>query len=81
MSNKYLKAGGKILVCTPCTKLRGITEDQLIEGAQLAGGAALVEFLIIVDIPAKRMKTKCKPSGSRPFSVRRWRLHCKKQLS
>jgi hypothetical protein len=27
------------------------------------------------------MKTKCKPSGSRPFSVRRWRPHCKKQLS
>ena len=43
--DKYLKAGGRLLVCTPCTKLRGITEDQLIEGAQLAGGAALVEFL------------------------------------
>lgn len=43
--DKYQAGGGKILVCTPCTKKRGITEDQLIAGASLAGGAALVEFL------------------------------------
>ena len=42
---KYLKAGGKIYVCTPCMKKRGITEDMLIEGATPAGGAALVEWL------------------------------------
>jgi uncharacterized protein len=42
---KFTAGGGKILVCTPCTKKRGITEDQLIPGATLAGGAALVEFL------------------------------------
>lgn len=42
---KFVKAGGRILVCAPCMKLRGISEDQLIAGAAPAGGAALVEFL------------------------------------
>lgn len=42
---KFMKAGGKIYVCTPCMKKRGITEEQLIEGAIPAGGAALVEWL------------------------------------
>jgi uncharacterized protein len=42
---KFVGAGGRILVCSPCLKLRGITEDQLIPGASPAGGAALVEFL------------------------------------
>lgn len=43
--DKFVAAGGQILVCTPCTKLRGIQPEQLIGGASLAGGAALVEFL------------------------------------
>jgi predicted peroxiredoxin len=42
---KFVKAGGKIYVCTPCMKKRGITEDMLIEGATPAGGASLVEWL------------------------------------
>jgi len=42
---KFVRGGGRILVCTPCLKKRGIGHDQLIEGAQPAGGAALVEFL------------------------------------
>ncbi|OEU63734.1 MAG: sulfur reduction protein DsrE [Desulfobacterales bacterium PC51MH44] len=43
--NKFVEAGGKIYVCTPCMKKRGILEDQLIKGATPAGGAALVEWL------------------------------------
>jgi predicted peroxiredoxin len=42
---KFIKAGGKIYVCTPCMKKRGISEDNLIGGATPAGGAALVEWL------------------------------------
>ena len=42
---KFVAAGGRILVCSPCLKFRGITEDQLVDGAQPAGGAALVEWL------------------------------------
>ena len=42
---KFTKNGGKILVCSPCMKKRGITEDKLVVGAAPAGGAALVEWL------------------------------------
>ena len=42
---KFIKAGGKIYVCTPCMKKRGIGEADLIEGSTPAGGAALVEWL------------------------------------
>jgi len=42
---KFTGNGGKILVCSPCMKKRGITENQLVAGASPAGGAALVEWL------------------------------------
>lgn len=42
---KFVAGGGKIWVCTPCMKKRGITEEHLIAGAQPAGGAALVDWL------------------------------------
>ena len=41
----YLAAGGKLLVCTPCCKKRGIEASMLFEAAEMAGGAALVEWL------------------------------------
>jgi predicted peroxiredoxin len=43
--DKFIAGGGKLWVCTPCMKKRQIGEDDLIEGAQPAGGAALVEWL------------------------------------
>jgi len=43
--DKFVENGGKILVCAPCLKKRGITDDQLIKGATPVGGATLVEFL------------------------------------
>jgi predicted peroxiredoxin len=43
--DKFIQAGGKIYVCTPCMKKRDISEGGLIEGATPAGGAALVEWL------------------------------------
>ena len=42
---KFVNGGGKILVCSPCMKKRGITEGHLVDGASPAGGAALVEWL------------------------------------
>jgi len=33
------------LVCSPCAKKRGITEEHLIEGATIVGGATLVGLL------------------------------------
>jgi predicted peroxiredoxin len=41
----YLEAGGKLLVCSPCAKKRGIGEDDLVEGAQIVGGGTVVEIM------------------------------------
>ncbi len=41
----FIAAGGKIFVCSPCFKKRGLDESKLISGATLVGGAKLVEFL------------------------------------
>jgi predicted peroxiredoxin len=43
--DKFVGGGGKVLVCTPCMKKRGIEPDTLVTGASPAGGAALVEWL------------------------------------
>lgn len=45
LMDNFIKAGGKVFVCSPCYKKRGYGEDQLIEGATMIGGAMLVEFL------------------------------------
>lgn len=42
---KFVANGGKILVCSPCMKKRGVTDEMLVPGASAAGGAALVEWL------------------------------------
>ena len=42
---RFVSGGGRIMVCSPCMKKRGITEDQLVDGATPAGGASLVEWL------------------------------------
>jgi len=44
--DKFVGGGGRILVCSPCMKMRGFGPDDLIPGAQPAGGAALVELLV-----------------------------------
>jgi predicted peroxiredoxin len=41
----FVKAGGKIWVCSPCFKKRALDEAQLVAGATIVGGAKLVEFL------------------------------------
>lgn len=41
----FAKAGGKIFVCSPCFKKRGLDETRLVAGATIVGGAKLVEFL------------------------------------
>lgn len=41
----FVEAGGKIFVCSPCFKKRGLDENNLVEGATLVGGARLVEFM------------------------------------
>jgi len=41
----FLEAGGHLLVCSPCAKKRGIGEEDVITGAQIVGGARVVELL------------------------------------
>jgi len=41
----FVKAGGKIWVCSPCFKRRKLDEGKLVDGATIVGGAKLVEFL------------------------------------
>lgn len=45
LMDNYIAGGGQLFVCSPCFKKRGLDETQLIEGAQIVGGAKLVEFL------------------------------------
>ena len=45
LMDNFAKAGGKIYVCSPCFKKRGLDENKLVAGAVIVGGAKLVEFL------------------------------------
>ncbi len=45
LMDNFVKAGGKIWVCSPCFKKRGLNETNLVAGATIVGGAKLVEFL------------------------------------
>ncbi len=45
LMDSFAKAGGKVFVCSPCMKKRGLDAQPLVEGATIVGGAKLVEFL------------------------------------
>lgn len=47
LMDNFVKAGGKIFVCSPCFKKRGLDETKLVAGATIVGGAKLVEFLSV----------------------------------
>jgi len=40
----FLEAGGKIYVCAPCLKAHAIEADELIEHAEVAGAAFLMQL-------------------------------------
>lgn len=40
--DSVLEFGGKLLVCTPCVKNRGIAPEDLVEGAELVAAARFV---------------------------------------
>lgn len=37
----FLERGGRILACPPCAKVRGYSQEDLIDGVQIVGSAAL----------------------------------------
>ena len=43
MIGNFLENGGRIIVCPPCAKMRGYTEESLIDGATLAGAPVMLE--------------------------------------
>ncbi|MEJ2129892.1 MAG: DsrE family protein [Woeseiaceae bacterium] len=43
MMQSFLDNGGRILVCPPCAKVRGYTEESLIDGATIAGAPVMLE--------------------------------------
>jgi predicted peroxiredoxin len=45
LMTKFVEAGGKIWVCSPCFKRRKLDETKLVQGSTIVGGAKLVEFL------------------------------------
>lgn len=45
LMTNFAEAGGKIYVCSPCFKKRGLDENSLVAGAVIVGGAKLVEFM------------------------------------
>jgi predicted peroxiredoxin len=45
LMENFAKAGGKIFVCSPCFRKRGLDGQKLVAGATIVGGAMLVEYL------------------------------------
>lgn len=45
-------AAGRVTVCTQCATRRGITEDDLVAGARIAGAATFVEEVLGGDVQA-----------------------------
>src|SRR5690554_5865427 len=43
--DQYVASGGTLIACSACCQPRGITEDDLIQGAEMAGAARLIEYL------------------------------------
>lgn len=46
MIENFLGNGGRILVCPPCAKVRGYTDESLIEGAEIAGAPVMLEEIL-----------------------------------
>jgi predicted peroxiredoxin len=47
-----LLAGGQVTVCGQCAARRDLTEDQLVDGAQIRGAAAFVEEVMAEGVQA-----------------------------
>lgn len=43
---KFVANGGRIWMCGACAKPRGISQEQLVAGAQIVGAATAVEALV-----------------------------------
>jgi predicted peroxiredoxin len=46
LMHQFVANGGEVWVCGACAKPRDITQEQLMEGAQIIGAATAVEALV-----------------------------------
>jgi predicted peroxiredoxin len=46
MIGNFIGNGGRILVCPPCAKVRGYSENSLIEGVTIAGAPVMLEEIL-----------------------------------
>jgi predicted peroxiredoxin len=51
-SRDLVVAQGRLVVCSQCAARRGITEADVVEGAQIAGAAAFAEEVLADDVQA-----------------------------
>jgi predicted peroxiredoxin len=42
----FLRRGGRLVACTPCVKARGYTQEDLIEGTEIAGASVMHQRLL-----------------------------------
>ncbi len=42
----FLRRGGRLVACTPCVKARGYTQEDLIEGTEIAGSSVIHQKLL-----------------------------------
>lgn len=45
MIQNVIEAGGTIMVCPPCAKVRGYDQDDFIDGVVLAGSTSMLEVV------------------------------------
>ena len=43
--NQFVSNGGKIWLCPVCAKIKGIAQDDVREGVEIAGAPKTMEFL------------------------------------
>lgn len=43
---EFVENGGEVWLCGTCAKPRGITDEQLVDGAKITGAANIVEHVI-----------------------------------
>lgn len=44
---EFVENGGQVWLCGACTKPRGITEDDLVDGAAIVGAAKIIEEIAL----------------------------------
>jgi len=46
MIERVIENGGRIMVCSPCAKVRGYEADSLMEGVELAGSVSMHALIL-----------------------------------